>query len=74
MQLSGGERRNRHRLLHSMKGSSSVVGAQALSAQLAELEARLADDAMPDITGAEIDQIAAEFETNARSLREFVGA
>ena len=73
-QLSGGERRNRHRLVHSMRGSSSVVGALGLAEQLGELEARLADDAMPDLTALEIDRIAAEFETNARPLRDFVAA
>ena len=73
-QLSGGERTNRHRLVHSMRGSSSVVGALGLSARLAELEARLADDALPDLTALEIDRIAAEFETNARPLREFAEA
>jgi HPt (histidine-containing phosphotransfer) domain-containing protein len=71
-QLSGGERRNRHRLVHSMKGSSRVVGAHALSQRLAEIEERLAEAAAPDLTPQEIDRIAAEFEAVARPLRAFV--
>ena len=50
------------------------MGALGLAEQLGELEARLADDAMPDLTALEIDLIAAEFETNARPLRDFVAA
>lgn len=66
------DRRNQHRLAHSMKSSAQVVGALDLSQRLAALEQRLADPATPDLTPADINPITGEFETIAGPLRDFV--
>ena len=68
------DRKQRHRLVHSMKSSARVVGAHGLSARLATLEERLADATAPELAPPEIEEVAAEFETIARPLRAFVGA
>ena len=66
------ERKDQHRLIHSMKSSTSVVGAQDFSARLAQLEAKLAEPALPDLSPTEIQQLTGEFETIAGPLRNFV--
>ena len=72
-ELNGGERKNRHRVVHSLKSNSRLMGALDLSSRMAVLEARLEPEAGPDITPADLDAIAAEFEAIAGPLRNFVG-
>jgi HPt (histidine-containing phosphotransfer) domain-containing protein len=71
--LGGGERRDRHRMAHSMKSNSRLVGAIELSQRMAELELRLADANGRDVSAEEITSIKAQFETVAAPLRAFVG-
>jgi len=72
--LGNGNRQERHRLAHSMKSNSRLVGGKDLSRRMAEIEARLMTDDGGDITPRELEMIAADFETLATSLRAFVGA
>jgi HPt (histidine-containing phosphotransfer) domain-containing protein len=73
-ELSGGERSNRHRVAHSMKSNSRLMGALALSRRMAELEARLEPADGLDVTPADLAAINAEFEKIAGPLRAFVAA
>jgi hypothetical protein len=67
------DRPNRHRLAHSMKSNSRLMGAHGLSKRMAELEARFAEESGPDITPEELASITADFEAIAGPLRKFVG-
>jgi HPt (histidine-containing phosphotransfer) domain-containing protein len=69
---SGGERRDRHRLAHSMKSNSRLMGAHSLSRRMAEIEARLSEDNGRDVTKDDLAAISIEFEAFAGPLREFV--
>ena len=71
-ELSGGERHNRHRIAHSMKSNSRLMGAHALSQRMAEIEARLSEDNGRDVTADDLARISADFEAVAGPLREFV--
>jgi HPt (histidine-containing phosphotransfer) domain-containing protein len=73
-ELSGGERKNRHRVAHSMKSNSRLMGAMALSQRMAQLEARLESAEGLDVTPADLAAIDAEFEKIAGPLRAFVAA
>jgi HPt (histidine-containing phosphotransfer) domain-containing protein len=70
-QLSGGERQNRHRVAHSMKSNSRLMGAVALSKRMAELEARLSDPGEGDVTPDDLKAISAEYEAIVGPLQEF---
>lgn len=72
-QLSGGDRQNRHRIAHSMKSNSRLMGAMALSQRMAEIEARLSEENGRDITPEDLQKISADFEAIAGPLRTFVG-
>ena len=72
--LGDGDREQRHRLAHSMKSSSRLVGGQALSQRLAEIEARLTDDNGGDITPHDLEMISSEFEALSGPLHFYVGA
>ena len=72
-ELTGGERTDRHRVVHNMKGSSRVVGAHDLSQRLGEIEERLADATAADLAPEEIGQLTTAFETIAHTLKAFVG-
>lgn len=72
-ELSTGDRKNRHRIAHSMKSNSRLMGAHELSDQMAELEDRLARSDGADINAQDLALISARFDQIARSLREFVG-
>jgi HPt (histidine-containing phosphotransfer) domain-containing protein len=72
--LSVGDRGDRHRRAHSMKSSSRLMGAHALSLHLADLESRLAESAETDISQDEMAQISRMYEDLAAPLREFVNA
>ena len=69
--LSCSQRHERHRLAHSMKSNSRLMGAHALSQRMAELENRLSEENGRDVTPEDLKQIAAEFEVVAAPLRKF---
>ena len=71
-ELRKGDRQNRHRLAHSMKSNSRLMGALSLSKHMAELEARLAEENGADLTPADLQRISDEFEVIAATLRKFV--
>lgn len=73
-ELSGGDRSNRHRLAHSMKSNSRLMGALALSQRMAELEERLSGEDGRDITPQDLAKISADFEAIAAPLRKFIDA
>ncbi|MBI5769829.1 MAG: Hpt domain-containing protein [Verrucomicrobia bacterium] len=73
-ELQSGDRKNRHRVAHSMKSNSRLMGAQALSQRMAGLEARLEGAVGDDVTPQDIAAITLEFEDIARPLRAFVDA
>ena len=73
MELKGGDRKNRHRIAHSLKSNSRLMGAMALSRRMAALEARLDADGA-DVTPQDLAEISADFEAIAGPLREFVGS
>jgi len=72
-QLSGGDRAHRHRIAHSMKSNSRLMGAMALSQRAAELEKRLDPAGTGDIAPEDLAALGREFETVAAPLRAFVG-
>lgn len=67
------DRKNRHRVAHSMKSNSRLMGALQLSEQMAVLEGRLAEDSGGEVTPQDLAAISAEFETIAGPLRAFTG-
>jgi HPt (histidine-containing phosphotransfer) domain-containing protein len=74
-ELSGpGERKNRHRIAHSMKSNSRLMGAHVLSQRMAALEARLEDPAGADVNADDLTLINRDYEAIAGGLRRFVGA
>lgn len=72
-QLSTGERKDRHRIAHSMKSNSRLVGALELSQRMAALEKRLADADNGDVNAEDLAAITADFEAIAGPLRRFAG-
>ena len=71
-QLSRGDPAQRHRLAHSMKSNSRLMGALGLSARMAALEARFSGGDTT-LTPAELADISADFEAIAAQLRRFIG-
>lgn len=71
--LNRGDRKQRHRIAHSMKSNSHLMGAFQLSQRMAALETRLADETASDVTAGDLTAIAAEYEAAAGPLRAFVG-
>ncbi len=69
----GGERKDLHRIAHSLKSNSRLMGAHALSRRMAELEIRLSQPDGPDINAEDLAAISAQFEEIAAPLRKFVG-
>jgi hypothetical protein len=72
--LEGGDRKNRHRIAHSMKSNSRLMGGLDLSDRMAALEARLDQPSGQDVTPEDLAAIAADFDAIAGPLRAFVGA
>jgi HPt (histidine-containing phosphotransfer) domain-containing protein len=72
-ELCSGGRKDRHRIAHSMKSNSRLMGAHRLSQRMAAIEARLSQDEMADITADDLTAIQAEFDAIAETLRVFVG-
>jgi HPt (histidine-containing phosphotransfer) domain-containing protein len=74
-ELSGpGNRKNRHRVAHSMKSNSRLMGAHALSQRMAALEARLEQAGGADVTADDLTLITSDFDAISSALRRFVGA
>jgi HPt (histidine-containing phosphotransfer) domain-containing protein len=71
--LTEGDRPTRHRLAHSMKSNSRLMGALSLSQRMAELEKRLSDESGDDVTPQDLTMISTEFEAIAIPLRKFTG-
>ncbi len=72
-QLSQGDRKNCHRIAHSMKSNARLVGAHQLSRRMAALEAQLASAEGADINAGDLESISAEFAAIAGPLQSFVG-
>ena len=72
-ELSGGDRANRHRIAHSMKSNTRLVGAMELSQRMAALETRLEQAGGGDITPEDLAAISREYEVIAAPLRAFTG-
>jgi HPt (histidine-containing phosphotransfer) domain-containing protein len=70
-ELGGGDRKNRHRIAHSMKSNSRLMGAHELSHFMAQLEARLSEPEGADVSPQDLARIAAFFDAIASALREF---
>jgi HPt (histidine-containing phosphotransfer) domain-containing protein len=70
--LATNDRKSQHRFAHSMKSNARLMGALALSRQMAGIEERLAEESGGDVTPQDIAAISAEFETVAAPLRNFV--
>ena len=68
--LNSGDREERKRAAHSLKSSARIVGASALSARMAELEARLTNTE-GDITPKDISATLEDFERIAVQLRAY---
>jgi HPt (histidine-containing phosphotransfer) domain-containing protein len=71
--FSRGVHGDRHRLAHSMKSNSRLIGAIQLSQRMAALELRLSANPNETVTADEIAAIGKEFDTIAVPLRAFVG-
>jgi len=71
-EMKNGDRKTRHRIAHSLKSNSRVVGARELSTRMATLEARLAQPDEPDLNARECAEIERAFEIVGRALRDFV--
>jgi len=67
------DRKNRHRIAHSMKSNSRLMGAHTLSQRMAAIEERLAQENGADINAQDLAGINADFEAVAGPLRIFVG-
>ena len=71
--LRNTDRKNRHRLAHSMKSNSRLIGALVLSARMAALEERLSVENGDDVTPQDLTGIAADYAEVAGPLKKFVG-
>ncbi len=72
--LSEGDRKNQHRIAHSLKSTFRLMGAYTLSERMTELEDRLAPETGPGIASAELVAIKNEFALVEISLRTFAEA
>jgi HPt (histidine-containing phosphotransfer) domain-containing protein len=70
-QLRNGDRKTRHRIVHSLKSNARVIGARTLSARMAAIEERLSVEAGTDLSVTEIASVSAEFDAAASPLRIF---
>ena len=66
-------RKDKHRIAHSMKSNSRLMGAHDLSQRMAALEERLAEENGADLQPGDLARISADFEAIAGPLRTFVG-
>jgi hypothetical protein len=72
-ELGGGDRKNRHRIAHSMKSNSRLMGGHDLSKRLAALEARLETADGADVNTDDLTLIERDYELIGGPLRDFVG-
>ena len=72
-ELAGGDRKNRHRVAHSMKSNSRLMGAMELSQRMAALEARLEKESGADVNADDLTAVAADYDAIVGPLRAFVG-
>ena len=72
-ELRGSDRTNQHRIAHSMKSNTRLMGAYHLSDYLADLETRLSEEGSGRLTPEDLREISAQFEAIASPLRTFVG-
>lgn len=70
-ELTRGDRKNRHRIAHSLKSNARLMGALRLSERMASLEARL-EGGGEDVTPGDLASIQVEFDEIAGPLRGFV--
>lgn len=70
--LGGGDRKQRHRIAHSMKSNSRLMGANELSQRMADLETRL-ETGGEDVNATDLAAISAQYEAIAPPLRSFAG-
>jgi HPt (histidine-containing phosphotransfer) domain-containing protein len=68
------DRKDQHRIAHSMKSNSRLMGAHELSQYMATLEDRLSQENGGNLQPGDLKQISANFEAIAGPLRAFVGA
>ena len=68
------DRKDQHRIAHSMKSNSRLMGAHDLSQRMAALEDRLAQEGGAGVGPDDLKLISADFEAIAGPLRTFVGA
>jgi HPt (histidine-containing phosphotransfer) domain-containing protein len=73
-ELSNGNRHNRHRVAHSMKGNCRLMGGHELYRRLAEIEERLSEPDGGDVTPQDLEAISSGFAALAVPLRHFVGS
>jgi HPt (histidine-containing phosphotransfer) domain-containing protein len=71
--LGGGQRKDRHRIAHSMKSNSRLMGAHDLADRMAALETRLEGAEGADVNEQDLTAIATEYGAIAGPLRAFVG-
>lgn len=67
------QRKEKHRIAHSMKSNSRLMGAYELSQRMAALEERLTGETGADLQREDLARISADFEVIAGPLRAFVG-
>lgn len=69
--LSTADRKNRHRIAHSLKSNSRLMGAHELSRRMAEIEARLATADGADVAAEELTAIGNDFAAVEKPLKLF---
>lgn len=72
-ELSGGDRKNRYRIAHSLKSNSRLVGAHQLSQRMAALEARLQEENGADVDPQDLAAITQDFAAVEGPLKSFAG-
>jgi len=71
LELDQADRRTQHRQAHSLKSNTRLIGMHELSARLALLEDRLAEETGAGLTAQELSSLEAEFAAVAAVLQEF---
>ncbi len=71
--MATGDRKNQHRIAHSLKSNSRLVGALELSNRMAALELRLANEDGAVLNAEDLAAITRDFESIVGPLRRFAG-
>lgn len=69
--LQAGAREAASRTAHALKGGAGAIGAKALRAQAAELEA-LANDPAATVPDAALDQLETTFQATLQALEDYI--